>query len=61
MNSDDQNVKEVFHLRVAELYPELTPEQQAEAEYYLIRYFEIINAIYEEKYGLTSSDSSATV
>jgi hypothetical protein len=42
------------------MYPDLSPEQQAEAEFYLTQYFEIIHSIFEEKYGLTSSDLNAT-
>ncbi len=60
MKNDDQSQEE-FRLPVGELYPTLTPQEQAEAEYYLLRYFEIINAIFEEKFDLTNSDRSATV
>ncbi len=60
MKGDDQSQEE-FRLPIAELYPALTPQEQAQAEYYLLRYFEIINAIFEEKYDLTSSDPSAMV
>ncbi len=32
---------------IAELYPELTPDQQAEAAYFLHRYLDLIERIYE--------------
>lgn len=38
---------------IADLYPELTPEQQAEAEYYLNRYLEIVKDIFERPRNLT--------
>ncbi len=49
-----------YRLPIAEMYPDLSPEEQQEAEYYLTRYFEIVHSIFEEKYGLTSSDLNAT-
>lgn len=52
--------KDEYRLPIAQIYPDLTPEQQAEAEFYLTQYFEIIHSIFEEKYGLTSSDLNAT-
>lgn len=58
-DSKKQNASE-YCLPIAEMYPDLSPEEQQEAEYYLTRYFEIIHSIFEEKYGLTSSDLNAT-
>lgn len=58
-DSKKLNSSEYF-LPIAEMYSDLSPGQQAEAEYYLTRYFEIIHSIFEEKYGLTSSDLNAT-
>jgi hypothetical protein len=57
--SNKQNANE-YRLRGEEMYPDLTPEQQTEAEYYLTRYFEIVHSIFEEKYDLTGSDLNAT-
>lgn len=34
-------------IAVADLYPELTTEQQKEAEYYLLRYLAIVKRIFE--------------
>ena len=31
----------------AELYPELSPEQQAEAEFYLLGYLDVVRRIFE--------------
>lgn len=41
---------------IGELYPELTAEQRAEAEYYLTRYVAIVRRIYERINGLTGID-----
>jgi len=60
-NIDDslKNADE-YQLPIAEMYPDLTLDEQAEAEFYLTRYFEVIHSIFEEKHGLTSSDLKAT-
>jgi hypothetical protein len=34
-------------ITIEALYPNLTPEQRAEAEYYLTRYLEVIRGIFE--------------
>jgi hypothetical protein len=34
-------------ITVADLYPDLSPEQQAETEYRLIRYFALVKRIFE--------------
>jgi hypothetical protein len=39
-----ENKKE---LTVADLYPQLTAEQQKEAEYYLLRYLAVVKRIFE--------------
>ena len=48
---------------IANLYPELTSEQQAEAEYYLTRYLEIVQRIFErlEAENLTESNLPPTM
>jgi hypothetical protein len=48
-------------ITIQDLYPELTPEQQQEAEYRLKRYIDIIARIYERTQGLTASDGAATL
>lgn len=53
--------KTEYRLPIAKLYPDLTPEQQREAEYFLTQYLEIVNRIYEENRDLTSSDLNTTV
>lgn len=35
-------------ITIADLYPELTSEQQADAEYRLLGYLEIVNRIFEQ-------------
>ena len=40
----------------AKLYPELTPEQQREAAYYLGRYLEVICRIHERTKNLTQDE-----
>lgn len=53
--------KKEYRLPVDKLYPDLTLEQQREAEYFLTQYLEIIHRIYEESKDLTSSDLNTTV
>jgi hypothetical protein len=43
-------------LDLSELYPELTPEQRAEAEYSLARYVEVVWRIYERVNNLTEGE-----
>ncbi len=38
-------------ITIQDLYPDLTPEQQQEAEASLRRYMDIIARIYERKFG----------
>ena len=44
-------LKNSFHKEqeptVADLYPNLSPEQQAEAEFYLLRYLAVVKRIFE--------------
>jgi hypothetical protein len=40
-------------ITIADLYPQLTKEQQTEAEYYLTRYLEIVRGIFERSRNLT--------
>ena len=48
-------------ITIQDLYPELTPEQQQEAEYRLKRYIDIIARIYERTRGLTTAARVATL
>jgi hypothetical protein len=50
-----------YHIPVEKLFPDLTPDQQREAEYFLNEYLEIIHRIYMESEDLTSSDLNTTV
>jgi coenzyme F420-reducing hydrogenase alpha subunit len=43
------------------LYPNLTPEELAEAEYNLTRYVEVVRRIYERVNNLTESDWPSTL
>ncbi len=40
-------------ITIQDLYPQFTPEQQAEAEYRLDRFLDLIVRIYERKHRLT--------
>lgn len=60
LNNTHKN-KEEYRLPIDKLYPDLTPEQQREAEYFLTQYLEIVHRIYEESQDLTSSDLNTTV
>lgn len=55
--------KEENNVTFAELYPELTPAQQAEAEYYLTRYVEVIQGIFErlQRQKLTEPEPKSTM
>jgi hypothetical protein len=35
-------------ITIADLYPDLSPEQQAEAEYRMLRYLAVVKEIFEE-------------
>jgi RIO-like serine/threonine protein kinase len=35
-------------ITIADLYPDLTPEQQSEAEYHLLRYLAVVRTIFEQ-------------
>lgn len=63
-NANNEN-KADDTLPIAELYPELNFAQQAEAEYFLGRFLEVMHDIFEEKEAkkaeLTSSDLNTTV
>lgn len=43
------------------LYPDLTPEELAEAEYNLTRYIDLVCRIYEQSHHLTASDGPDTL
>lgn len=53
--------KQEYRLPIDRLFPDLTAEQQREAEYFLTEYLEIVYRIYEENQELTSSDLNTTV
>ncbi|MDQ3802265.1 MAG: hypothetical protein M3416_00180 [Acidobacteriota bacterium] len=46
---------------VASLYPELTEEQQREAAYYLGRYLDVVQRIFERVNGLTGPGEDGTL
>ena len=48
-------------ITIQDLYPELSPEQQAEAAYYLGRYLEIVRGIFERTQNLTGQDEHSTM
>ena len=48
-------------ITIADLYPDLTPEQQEEAEYYLTRYLDLVRRIYERNLNLTESGDEPTM
>jgi hypothetical protein len=41
-------------ITIQDLYPDLTPEQQAEAEEHLLQFLEVLKGMYERKHGLSS-------
>jgi hypothetical protein len=54
-NSTQQNID------LSGVYPELTPEQLAEAEYNLTRYVDVLRRIYERVNHLTGPDDLDTL
>jgi hypothetical protein len=54
-NSTQQNID------LSDVYPELTSEQLAEAEYNLTRYVDVIRRIYERVNRLTGPDDLDTL
>lgn len=51
-----QEKQKNYRLPVEQLYPELSPGQLAEAEYFLTKYLEVIFRITVENSDLTGSD-----
>ena len=54
-NINEQNIT------IAELYPELTKEQQEEATYYMARYLDVVQRIFERVNDLTGSGEIPTM
>lgn len=48
-------------LQISDLYPDLTETQQAEAEYYLTGYIEVVRRIFERVHNLTDSEGGDTM
>ena len=48
-------------ITIQDLYPELSPEQQQEAAYYLERYLEIVRRIFERTQNLTGENNLPTM
>ena len=48
-------------ITIQDLYPELSPEQQAEAAYYLDCYIEVVRGIFERVENLTDPDQTPTI
>ena len=48
-------------ITIQDLYPDLSPEQQQEAAYYLGRYLEIVRGIFERTQNLTGQDKPSTM
>jgi len=49
------------NIDLSDVYPDLTPEQLAEAEYNLTRYVDVIRRIYERVNKLTGPDELDTL
>jgi len=49
------------NLTIAMLYPELTKEQQEEAAYYMARYLDVVQRIFERVNNLTETDKGPTM
>lgn len=53
--------KQKNRITVKDLYPELSSEEQSEAEFFLTRYLEIVRRIFERTRRLTDSKDSDRV
>lgn len=55
--------EEEYELTFVELYPDLTPAEQAEAEYYLTRYVEVMHSIFTrlQQQNLTESNHESNM
>lgn len=49
------------NIHIEDLYPELNSEQQAEAAYFLARYVELVQRVFERVSNLTESDQADTM
>ena len=57
----EMEIKNEQPLYISDLYPDLTEEQQQESAYYLARYLEVVQRIYERRAKLTDSDQTDTM
>lgn len=48
-------------ITIQDLYPDLTEDQQAEAEYYLNGYIDVVRRIFERVHNLTDSEGGDTM
>jgi hypothetical protein len=55
-NQTSQNKEEEYRLPIAELYPDYTSEERAEAEYTLSRYLDLVRRIYESDNGANAEN-----
>lgn len=46
---------------ISDLYPELTPDEQQQAAYYLRRYIEVVRDIFERRQDLTDPDGTSNM
>jgi hypothetical protein len=49
------------NIDLSDLYPDLTPEELAEAEYNLTRYIDVVRRIYERVNDLTETEGDPTL
>ena len=55
------NDLEKQEITISDLYPDLTEAQQAEAEYYLNGYIDVVRRIFERVHNLTDSKGGDTM
>ena len=48
-------------ITIQDLYPDLSPEQQQEAAYYLGRYLELVRRVFERTQNLTGQTKLSTM
>ena len=50
-SSNNDKTQKEYRIPVEKLYPDLSPEEHKEVEYFLTRYLEVIYRIFQENHG----------
>jgi hypothetical protein len=61
MRTPEKHTTQKDSLSITDVYPDSTPEEQAEADYYLTRYLNLVRSIFERVSNLTEKDRTDTM